>query len=82
MKKAMTDDESNRYLAWLELQNWIWLEQEGVLAFFTDEGAHEFVETEPGQWVEIENHTDELLEITNPQVIALLSAKKKELRTN
>jgi hypothetical protein len=74
----------DKYLAWLEGQKWVWQQQEGQLVFFADDGPHEYVETEPGQWAEMEaghdDPNDDFTGITDPRLIAILNAKKKELQ--
>ena len=77
----MDQNDFDKYLAWLEEQTWV-LGDGGVLTFFDDEvGPREFIETAPGEWTEMDNgeFTDK---VEDPRLMALLNAKKAELRTN
>jgi hypothetical protein len=81
------DVDSNKYLAWLELQTWIWEQEESTLVFFDDEvGPREFMETETGKWFEVEvgheDPGDDFTPVEDPRLIALLNSKKAELQPN
>jgi hypothetical protein len=76
----------DKHLAWLEQQEWV-LGDEGVLTFIDKEkGPREFVETTPGEWSEMEvgheDPEDDFTEVEDPGLVALLNAKKAELRTH
>jgi hypothetical protein len=73
----------DKYLAWLEQQTWVLSDNGGLTFFDPDEGPREFIETAPGEWFEMEvGHDVDFTDIHDPRLIALLSAKKKELQPN
>ncbi len=82
-----TNVDFNKYVAWLEQQTWV-LEDDGSLVFVDcEQGPRTFLEreTEPGHWSEFHDDradTDDVTEIHDAKLIAVLNAKKAELRTH
>lgn len=75
----------NEYLAWLELQTWTL--DEGGLTFYSDNGPRAFMIAEDGSgsWFEFKSEAaedEDLIAVTDPQLIEVLHTKYKELRTN